>query len=256
MAESPDRDGHRLVSRLLADGLVVAVVVVWWLLSTRLPEFVLPGPGAVLERLVDLFTEPELVSQTALSAARVVGSVVVAVLAGSLLALLARFVPLLTLVVERRLQPFLNSFPSVGWAILAVIWFDISNFSVMLVQVMILIPFCLINVLQGLRELDPELMEMARSFTRSRRKTVVRIMLPMLMPYVMAATRIAYGVGWKIALVSELFGADSGLGYLMLQAQINADAPMVFATCLAIVVLFYVGERVVLDPIARLVRYE
>ena len=126
----------------------------------------------------------------------------------------------------------------------------------MFVQVMILTPFCLINVSEGLRALDTDLVEMARSFTRSQTRTLGRVVLPLLAPYVMAAVRIAYGVGWKIALVAELFGADSGLGYLMLQAQIIADAAMVFATCLAIVVIFFAGEKLIIDPLSRLVRYE
>ena len=246
----------RVAERLIGEGTVVLVVLGWWVLSTRFPDYVLPSPAAVASRLAALFTDPDFIGETALSAARVVGSVAIATAAGTALALVARLVPVLEWVVERRIQPLLNSFPSVGWAILAVIWFDISNFSVMFVQVMILTPFCLINVSEGLRALDTELVEMARSFTRSRFRTLARVVLPLLAPYVMAAVRIAYGVGWKIALVAELFGADSGLGYLMLQAQITADAAMVFATCLAIVVIFVAGEKLIIDPLSRLVRYE
>ena len=246
----------RLAERLIGEGTVVLVVLGWWALSMRFPDYVLPSPWAVASRLAALFTDPTFIGETALSAARVVGSVVIATVLGAALALIARLVPVLEWAVERRVQPLLNSFPSVGWAILAVIWFDISNFSVMFVQVMILTPFCLINVSEGLRALDAELVEMARSFTRSPVRTLGRVVLPLLAPYVMAAVRIAYGVGWKIALVAELFGADSGLGYLMLQAQITADAAMVFATCLAIVVIFFAGEKLIIDPLSRLVRYE
>ena len=256
MVESRLGRSHRVTQHLLADGMVVILLALWWWLSTRMPEFVLPGPMLVAQRLLDLFTTSEYLHHTLISALRVAASVIIAVAIGAGLALLARFIAPLSVVVEQRIQPLLNSFPSVGWAILAVVWFNISNFSVMFVQVMILIPFCLINVLQGLKEMDPELLEMARSFTRNRRKMIVQIMLPMLMPYVMAAIRIAYGVAWKIALVSELFGADSGLGYLMLQAQVNADAAMVFATCFAIVIMFYCGEKLVLDPLQRLLRYD
>lgn len=254
--DATHREGDKptLAQRLVADGLVVALIAGWALLAASLPEFILPGPLAVGERLLDLFTQPDLLAQVAQSAARVVASVAIATLIGAALAVLAHAVPLARKIVERRIQPILNSFPSVGWAILAVIWFEISDFSVIFVQVMILIPFCLINVAQGLRELDRELLEMAASFTRHRRRTASLIALPLLMPYLMAAVRIAYGVAWKIALISELFGADSGLGYLMQQAQIVSDAPMVFATCLAIVLIFIAGEKLVIDPLDRWVR--
>jgi NitT/TauT family transport system permease protein/sulfonate transport system permease protein len=256
MARTEQRSVPRagLGERLVADGLVLAVLALWWIAATRLPEYVLPGPVQVLQQLLALFSSAELVGHTLLSAVRVLGSVVLAVIIGAGLALVVRYSAVFSQVVEGRILPLLNSFPSVGWAILAVIWFNISNFSVMFVQVMILIPFCLINVVQGLKNLDVELAEMGYSFSRRRARIVRLLLLPMLMPFLMSATRIAYGVAWKIALVSELFGADSGLGYLMLQAQVNADATMVLATCFAIVIMFFAGERLILNPIDRLLR--
>ena len=249
----PPADAARsgLPARLLADGLVGAGLLAWWLTSLGLPAFVLPSPWVVGTTLARLFLDPAFLGHTLASAARVVLSVVLATAIGLALALLAERVPALADAVHRRLLPVLNSFPSVGWAILAVIWFQVSTLSVVFVQVMILIPFCLINMAQGLRELARELLEMARSFGRGRVRLLVRVVIPLLMPYTLAAVRIAYGIGWKIALVSELFGADSGLGYLMLRAQTVSDAAMVFATCFAIVLIFSLGERLVIDPLAR-----
>ena len=248
----PPADAARggLPARLLADGLVVLALGAWWLTSLGLPALVLPSPWAVGTRLARLFLDPAFLGHTLASAARVVLSVGLAAAIGLALALLAERVPALADAVHRRLLPALNSFPSVGWAILAVIWFQVSTLSVVFVQVMILIPFCLINMAQGLQELDRELLEMGRSFGRARVRLLVRVVIPLLMPYTLAAVRIAYGIGWKIALVSELFGADSGLGYLMLRAQTVSDAAMVFATCFAIVVMFTLGERLVIEPLA------
>jgi NitT/TauT family transport system permease protein/sulfonate transport system permease protein len=82
----------------------------------------------------------------------------------------------------------------------------------------------------------------------------VKVTIPMLLPFGVAALRAAYGICWKIALVAELFGARSGLGFLMMEAQAAADATTVLATCFAIVLLFAAGERLVVNPIARLVR--
>jgi NitT/TauT family transport system permease protein/sulfonate transport system permease protein len=243
-----------LLARLIAEGAIVLFVGLWWLTARGLPDYVLPGPVVVAERVIRLFVDPAFLGHTLTSAARVVGSVLLATALGLVLALLAERVPIAAHAVHRRLMPLLNAFPSVAWAILAVIWFQVSNLSVMFVQVMILIPFCLVNVAEGLRAIDAEIVEMGRSFTRSRWRLLRRVVLPLLLPYIMAAIRMAYGIGWKIALVSELFGARSGLGALMLRAQISADAATVFATCLVIVIISLAGERLVIEPLARRVR--
>ena len=234
---------------------MVAAVLGWWALSRSMPDYIIPSPWQVAVGVYELFFDPDKAAHTLISTLRVIGSVIVSTLIGALLALLPRWFEWVDVIVHERIQPFLSSFPSVGWAILAVIWFGNSTSSVMFVQVAILVPFCLVNVAEGLRALDRELIEMGRSFSRNRRRVFFKLTLPLLLPYVVAAVRIAYGVGWKIALVSELFGADRGLGYLMLEAQIISDAATVFATCLAIVLIFIAGERLIINPLARLVEH-
>lgn len=246
----------RLSERVIADGLVVAAVAGWWLMSLRLPAFVMPGPWQVAEKLVGLFVTPSLLADTAASAARVLIAVAVSAVLGGALAIIPYRWPVAEAIVRDRITPFLNSFPSVGWAILAMIWFGTINAAVLFVEIAILTPFCLINLLEGLKELDGELIEMGASFTRRRGRSFVKIVVPMLLPYVLSAVRIAYGVAWKIALIAELFGVSSGLGYLMLKAQIVSDAATVYATCFAIVLLFLAGEKLVIDPLSRLVAYK
>ena len=157
----------------------------------------------------------------------------------------------MTAVVDARIKPVLNSFPSIGWAILAAIWFEPGDFGVIFVEVAILIPFYLINIAEGLRNLDRELIEMGRSFTRREMRILWRLTLPLLVPYGLSATRIAYGVAWKIALVAELLGAPNGVGYLMLRAQTAADSTTFLAICFAIVLIFIAGERLVIVPLER-----
>lgn len=243
--------GHWLTSRAAADGLVVATILGWWALSLDMPDFVMPGPLAVAERIWGLFTTPAYLFHVAASSIRVIAAVMLAVFLGAFLAFLPRWLPVTQVIVHERIQPLLNSFPSVGWAILAVIWFGPSHGTIVFVMVMILTPFCLVNISEGLKEIDQEVIEMARSFTRRRAVVLFKITLPLLMPFIISAVRIAYGVGWKIALVAELFGTESGLGFLLQQAQSIADAATVFATCFAIVVIFWVGEKLIIDPLSR-----
>ena len=238
-------------SNALANGVVLLALLAWYLWAQTLPDYVLPGPQAVALRLYALFTDPQFLGHTLASTLRILLAVVLALVCGAALALVARAWPSLDGIVSGVLQPFFNAFPSIGWAILAAIWFPPGHFAIVFVQLAILIPFCLISIGEGLRQIDRDMLEMATSFTRSRTRLVLHVGLPLMLPYVMGALRIAYGVAWKIALVAELMGSTSGLGFLMLRAQGSADITTVVAACLAIVLLFYAGEKLLIDPLAR-----
>lgn len=260
---------HSWAARLIADGTVAAVLALWWLAAQHYGPVILPSPLAVARDFISLFVRIDSLTPTlgdeslwhiinldglrhiGASTLRVILSVLIALFLGGGLALLARGLPMLYDVVHGRILIFLNSFPSVGWAILSVIWFQVSNFSVVFVQVAILIPFCLVNIAEGLAELDREILEMAKSFTRRRLRVFIKVMLPLMLPFLVAALRISYGIAWKIALISELFGADSGLGYLMYRAEQFSDAPRVFSTSLAVVLLFTLGDKLAIEPLAR-----
>jgi NitT/TauT family transport system permease protein len=240
-----------IAERVIGEGLPLVFLLLWWLTARNMPDFILPGPVQTGATLLQLFTDPAFVGDTLISLARVVASVILAVIFGGALAALARYVPSSAYAVQRRVLPVLNSFPSVGWAILATFWFQPDSGSVIFVETLILIPFCAIALIQGLADMDRELLEMGASFSRSGFKIAWKIALPMLLPYIMSSVRIAYGVGWKIALVSELFGVDHGLGYLMLRAEVIGNTAMVFASCFAIVIIFVAGEKLIIDPLAR-----
>lgn len=240
-----------LPARLLADAALVAVIAAWWLASRNLPAFVLPSPGATAEALLRFFTDPRLIGDVAATGGRVVFSVVVATAFGIALAMVPFYLPVTRDIVRLRILPFFNAMPSLGWAILAVIWFGVSDVAVIFAQTAILVPFCFINVSQGIDEIDAELLEMAKSFTRRRGLTFHKVLIPAVAPYVVAAARLAYGVSWKIALIAELFGSERGLGYVMYQAQTISDPATVIATCLIVVIVFVLGDTLILRPLYR-----
>jgi len=89
-------------------------------------------------------------------------------------------------------------------AILGVVWFKISTPTVLFIQIAIVLPFCIVNALAGFRQIDPELDELGRSLTRRPLRRFVKVTLPLVAPFLIAGIRVAYGICWKIALVSEL----------------------------------------------------
>ena len=124
---APDTWRSTLASRLMADGLVVAVIVIWWLMARQLPAIVLPDPWTVAKAVIGLFADPESLMNIAITAMRVIASVVAATLLGALLAGLGYYAPSLQDIILLRVQPFLGAMPSLGWAILGLIWFGVRR---------------------------------------------------------------------------------------------------------------------------------
>jgi NitT/TauT family transport system permease protein/sulfonate transport system permease protein len=225
--------------------------IFWWFVAKDIPDFILPEPLEVLSALFQLAVNLESFQHIAISMFRVTGALIFAAIVSITLAILSRTNYVFTIIIESNILIVLNSFPSIGWAILGVIWFSISDITVIFVEIMIIIPFCLINCIQGFRQVDKEIKEMGISFSRNRILTFFKIDLPLALPFIIAGIRISYGIAWKIAIVAELFGASSGLGWLLQQAQNNADSEKVLAICLLIVLLFSAIDFLLLKPIAN-----
>ena len=147
-------------------------------------------------------------------------------------------------------------FSGIGWTFLAIIWFGISDITVVFVISMVLVPFAIINMREGLANLDAERIEMAASFTRGPWRRFVLVVLPSLFPFIFATIRISFGVAWKVALTAELFGGNTGLGYLLNLARQDFDMPLILAVILIIIAFVYSTDRWIFAPIqSRLARH-
>ena len=235
----------------ISETIIITFCIFWWFVAKDIPDFILPEPLEVLSALFQLAANLESFQHVAISMFRVTGALIFAAIVSIALAILSRINYIFTIIIESNILIVLNSFPSIGWAILGVIWFSISDITVIFVEIMIIIPFCLINCIQGFRQVDKEIKEMGISFSRNRILTFFKIDLPLALPFIIAGIRISYGIAWKIAIVAELFGASSGLGWLLQQAQNNADSEKVLAICLLIVLLFSAIDFLLLKPIAN-----
>ncbi len=236
-------------ARLAAHLFTLAFLAVWWVYSLTVPAFVLPGPGPVAIRLAQFLTTYNLLKQAFASLEHIVAGMAIALITGSALALAAHYLPVLRLAVHGRVSPFLNSFSGIGWTLLSIVWFGVNEFTVVFAISVVLTPFAIINMREGLETLDRELMEMATSFTRNRWREFTKIVLPGLMPFVFATLRISFGVAWKVALAAELFGGRTGLGYLFNLAQQNFDVRLILVVIAVIIAFVYGTDRLLFAPL-------
>lgn len=77
----------------------------------------------------------------------------------------------------------------------------------------------LINTLQGVRGIDPVLLDTARTFQCSRRRTIFSVILPATLPSILAGMKVALGLGLVLAILAEMLAGENGLGFLILDLQ-------------------------------------
>jgi NitT/TauT family transport system permease protein len=243
-----------LARQIFTHGFTLLILLGWYGLSRILPPYLAPSPFAVLQNVGRFASEMPLFIHLVASLAHVGIALFASFFIGTALAVLSKEIGPLDVLIRGRLLPLVNSFPGVGWAMLALLWFGLGNFSVVFSIALVLLPAAIINMRSAIDQIDTELLEMAHSFGRRRLAIVRRIMLPGLLPLAFATLRINFGTSWKIALTAELFGGGSGLGYLMNLARQSYDTAMIFAIFVLMVLLVYGGDRVVFEPAARLLR--
>lgn len=227
------------------------MLIVWFFAAQALPPYQLPGPIKVGDKLAWLVATPAGLWHVAASIFHVAAAMLASFVLGFFVALLPLYLPVAVIMVDGRFTPFVNSFPGIGWTMLAIVWLGIGTNTVVFSVTIILLPFMIINLREGVRALDRELMEMAGSFSRSRARAFRLIILPSLFPFMFSAMRVSFGVSWKVTLTAELLGGTTGLGYLMNVARQELDTAQIFAVMLLIVLLVYAINRLLFDTAQR-----
>ncbi len=95
-----------------------------------------------------------------------------------------------------------------------------------------------VNAVVGLQSVEPDMAEVLRSVHASRREILLRLRLPMALPYLAAAARVCVGLALIGAMVAEWQGSSEGLGYTFTRAQRSLATERMWA---AVFVLAFMG---------------
>jgi NitT/TauT family transport system permease protein len=153
-AVAPAPGGQALSGRLLALGFVLVLGAAWFASVGRVPAHVLPPPGEVAAAVLGFGRSAQRLSHLWATLAHIGSAIAISFVAGSLLAFLAHYARWSAPAIHQRMSPFLSAFSGIGWTLLSVIWFGVSSFTVVFTIVVVLLPFALVNLREGLLALD------------------------------------------------------------------------------------------------------
>ena len=217
--------------------IVLGSAILLWELSVivfEVREFLVPRPTVVGAMMFD---DPLwMLSHTWHTLFETIIGFVLAVILGVVLAILivsSRFLEetLYILLVT------LNSVPKVAVAPLFVVWMGTGLSPKVAIATMIAIFVIVIDMVLGLRSVDPEMIDLARSMKASKMKTLFKIRFPHALPNLFAGMKVAITLALIGSIVGEFVASDKGLGYVILVAQGQFDTPQMFVSIVLLAIL-------------------
>ena len=226
--------------RILA---VLFWIAVWQIASMWLgQEILLASPVSVIRRLFELIFTGDFWHSAGFSFGRIVLGFSMALILGILLAVLA----FLSRTVEILVNPVLTavkSTPVASFIILCLIWIPSRNLSVFISFLMVL-PVIYTNILEGIRQTDRQILEMAKVFQVSMGRQIRYIYVSQILPYFVSACRLSLGMCWKAGVAAEVIGVPKGsIGEKLYNAKIYLETPDLFAWTIVIIVISFVFEK-------------
>jgi NitT/TauT family transport system permease protein len=219
-----------------------------------IPSFIIPPASMVFQEFTRMLSVNHLLFHTGITAAEVLIGFALGSLLGAVFGYLLGTSP----VAEFALSPYILALqiaPKVAFAPLFILWMGFTIYPKILVAVLIVFFPVMVNVLTAIRGIDPDLINLARSFTASRSQIFWKIEFPSSMPPMFASLRIGATLAVVGVVVGELVGGNSGLGYLLTFGEGQANTPMVFVCILMLTLIGGIAYVAVIAVEQRVLHY-
>jgi sulfonate transport system permease protein len=229
----------------LAPGVVV---IVWELLARAgwITPQVLPAPSKVIATAVKLATTDGLLNDLGVSLLRAASGFAIGAGVGFALGTLVGFSRIAEAAIDRSVQ-MIRAIPFLAVLPLVIVWLGVGEAEkIFLVALGVTFPVY-INTTLGIRQVDPKLIELARVQGLGRFELIRRIILPGALPSILTGVRYALATAWLALVVAETIGAQSGIGFLAMDAREFLRTDVIVLT-----IVIYALIGVAADAIARL----
>ncbi len=215
----------------------------------------LPPPSRIWAELVRLSANGALAEHAGITSWRVATGFLAGALAGTVTGAITGYWRLARETLDPSLQA-LRSIPSIAWVPLFILWFGIFETSkVMLIAVGVFFPVYL-GVSTALSAVDRKIVEVGRIHRLTPAGTILRILLPSILPAYVTALRTGLGLGWMFVVAAEFMGASAGLGYLLVDGQQLGKPTQIVAAILAFAVLGKLSDALLEAAFAPLLGWQ
>jgi sulfonate transport system permease protein len=207
---------------------------------------VLPAPSKVVQTAIKLTLSGSLLADLGVSLLRAAAGLAIGGLTGFSLGVLVGFSRLAEALIDRSVQ-MIRAVPFLAVLPLVIVWLGVGEEQkIFLVSLGVVFPIY-INTTLGIRQVDPKLIELGHVQGLNDWQLIRRIILPGALPSILTGLRYALATAWLALVVAETIGAESGIGFLAMDAREFLRTDVIVLT-----VVIYALIGVAADSIARL----
>ncbi|WMJ82045.1 ABC transporter permease subunit [Clostridium sp. MB40-C1] len=222
-------------------------ILVFWLLMWELCSLFInntilfPSPSGVFKTLFMLMGKSYFWQSVVKSIFRVIAGLILSIVIGIVLGIISG----INNFIEELMNPLIviiKATPVISVIIIVLVWVSSSNVAI-LTNVLMCFPIIYTNVLQGIKNVDSDLIEMAHIYKVKRKFILKDIYLPSIKPYVVSGILMCLGIGWKVCVASEVLSTPRySIGLNLLNAKSILETEELFAWTIIVVLLSFIFE--------------
>lgn len=228
---------------LLKIGIPIIWIGIWQLAASLLDQpLYLPSPILTFNALIIIIVKASFWSSIFYTYLRVLAGLLISIIVGILTGIAAAKIKMIYIFLEPLLT-VMKTVPVMSVIILALVWFSSGNVPIF-VCVLLCFPIMYTNTVEGIKNIDKNLLEMASVFSVSRKRVFFNITLPSLKPYIFTGIMVCIGFSWKSVVTAEVLSSPKfSIGYNLYSTKIYLDTPELFAWTLVVIIFSILIER-------------
>lgn len=223
---------------------LIGVAALWQISTHYFSPAIVPPLGDIGDAIWNIFSQwVNLVSLLATSL-RVLGGLVVSFILGTALGVtMGLFGGVRTY--SRPLLHMIQGVPALSWVVFAVIWFAQVELRIAFILIIGTLPAFALYIDSAVKSVNLDLIHLGQAFRASRTQVLTKIIMPAIVPEMMSAWTVNLGNAVRVAVIAELIGSTTGVGFQLLQAQAVFDMAGAVAWTLSLVAVLFVYQGII-----------
>ena len=243
-------------NKLISLAGIAFLLLVWEVVSMlSRSEQIVPSPANTLIATGRVFLLPGFWTSLSVTVLRGLAGFVISMVLAMLIGIPAGLNRSFFLFINPLLVT-IRSTPVISLILLAIIWFGNQQVPVF-IAILTMFPVITVNVTEGIRNVDSELVEMARTYRVSRAGILKDIYIPSIIPYLTSGISNALGFGWRAIIIGEVLSQPrSGIGTQMQNARIFLQVNELIAWTIIAIAISYLFELIIRKTETAIVKWK